>query len=151
MKRWTQAAMFLPILLLMGSCALAFLLKELFPISQIVTLHIPDFLAHLLHESGPSEIRFQEGQRLWMLPIAFLPYLVLTATRGLLDLRLWQILLQLFLRIALVMSLVIAVAMPTILQERHANTLILVVDTSASIDDKQLLEATKILRESMEL
>ncbi len=141
----------LPLLALLLGLVAARILIGLVPLRGGLELELPLRLAELLSESGDRRLIISRPQALWLMPTAILPFLVVMATRTLVDVRAFQIVLQVFMRLAVVMAVALALSQPSLRTPIRGKTVVFVVDTSASIDDRQLSGAEVLVRDALTL
>lgn len=91
-------------------------------------------------------MRFLQPQALWAL--VALPLVGVALWRSLVDLPRWQQRTSALLRMALLAALTLALARPSTVAERRAVATVLLVDVSASIGDRQLEAARKLIEEA---
>src|SRR5690606_31816462 len=86
---------------------------------------------------------------LWLMPTAVLPFLIVMATRTLVDVRPFQVVLQVLLRLLVLMAVALGLSQPSLQSPIRGKTVVFVVDTSESIDQNQLAGAEQLIREAM--
>lgn len=141
----------LPILALLVGLLAARILMGVIPLRGAIELDLPLWLAQLLSESGDHRLVIARPHALWLMPTAVLPFLIVMATRTLVDVRAFQVVLQVLMRLLVVMAVALALAQPSLQSAIRGKTLVFVVDVSESIDDQQLAGAEQLVREALEL
>lgn len=111
---------------------------------------LPDWLATRLPIAGKREAVLAHPEALWLLPTAVLPFLVIVLRTTLVDAPRFQIALQLLARLAVVAAVSLALAQPTLESPIRGKTVVFVVDTSDSIDEGQLGEASALALEALQ-
>ncbi|KIG12349.1 hypothetical protein DB30_01581 [Enhygromyxa salina] len=141
----------LPIIALLAGLLAARVLLGLIPLRGSLELDLPLWLAQLLSESGDNRLVIARPHALWLMPTAVLPFLVVMATRTLVDVRWFQVVLQVLLRLLVVMAIALGLSQPSLQSPIRGKTVVFVVDASESIDDEQLAGAERLVREAMVL
>ncbi|EDM76653.1 hypothetical protein PPSIR1_18327 [Plesiocystis pacifica SIR-1] len=141
----------LPILALLAGLLLARILLGAIPLRGALELDLPLWLGQLLSESGDQRLVIARPHALWLMPTAVLPFLVVMATRTLVDVRAVQVVIQVLMRGLVVMAVALALAQPSLRSPIRGKTVVFVVDVSESIDDSQLAAAEQAVREAAEL
>ena len=119
------------------------------PTPETVTTRVPQWLADRLSESGDRDVVWARPAALWLLPLAVLPYLIVTLRRSLVDAPGWQIGAQLFARVLVLLAAALALAQPSLQSPIRGKTVVYVVDVSDSIDDDQLAGARGFVEEGL--
>jgi Ca-activated chloride channel homolog len=132
-------------LALLVGLVLAAALAAVVPTPETVTTRIPQWLADRLSESGDRDVVWARPDALWLVPLAVLPYLVITLRRSLVDVPGWQIGAQLVARVLVLLATALALAQPSLQSPIRGKTVVYVVDVSDSIDDSQLAGARELL------
>jgi len=114
------------------------------------TVDLPIWLAERLSPLGDRTCVLTRPQTLWLMPIAVVPFLLAIGRRSLVDLGTPQIAAQLLSRIALLMALALALALPTLQSPTRGKTVVFAVDVSASIDDAQLEAAQALVERALD-
>ena len=142
MSRWA-------LLWLAVGLAAAAALHRFGPDVPVLLFTLPGWLAERLSEAGDRTLVLARPAVLWLVPVAALPFLVAVARRSLVDLPVWQVVLQLVARLSLLLALALALAAPSLQAPRRGKSLVVAVDVSASVDEGQLAAFTAIVRDAM--
>jgi Ca-activated chloride channel family protein len=140
-----------PLIALIVGLVAARVLLGVVPLRGTLLVELPEQLAVLLSESGDDRLIIARPHALWLVPTAMLPFLIVMATRTLVDVRVFQVVMQVLLRLAVVMAIALALSQPSLQSPIRGKTLVFVVDTSESIDDAQLEGAQSLVREALDL
>jgi Mg-chelatase subunit ChlD len=151
LKRFLQHPLAIPFWLLFSGLLAAFLLSRAYPVVDPLRLELAPWLAQRLSESGDTTLVITRPAALWLLPIAFFPFLFAMAWRSLVDLRPIQIAAQTLARAALLMGLALVLAQPTLRAPIRGKSVVIAVDTSRSVGAEQLVAAEKIIARAREL
>lgn len=143
--------MVVPLLALIAGLITARILLGVVPLRGTVLVQLPAQLAALLSESGDDQLVIARPHALWLVPTAVLPFLIAMAAKTLVDVRVFQVVLQVVMRLAVVMALALALSQPSLQSPIRGKTLVFVVDTSESIDAGQLDGAQGLIREALAL
>jgi Ca-activated chloride channel family protein len=141
----------LPVIMLLVGLLAARILLGVIPLRGSLELDLPLWLAQLLSESGDQRLVIARPHALWLMPVAVLPFLITMATRTLVDVRPFQVVLQVLMRLLVLMAVALALSQPSLQSPIRGKTVVFVVDTSESIDDEQLAGAEQLVREAMTL
>ncbi|HLT40332.1 MAG TPA: VWA domain-containing protein [Enhygromyxa sp.] len=141
----------LPLLALLVGLLAARILLGVVPLRGALELELPLWLAELLSESNDNRLVIARPHALWLMPTAVLPFLIVMATRTLVDVRWYQVVLQVLLRLLVLMALALALSQPSLQSPIRGKTVVFVVDTSESIDPSQLAGAEQLVRQAMTL
>jgi Ca-activated chloride channel homolog len=128
----------------------AAIMAALVPSPETITTRIPGWLADRLSQSGHRDVVWARPDALWLLPLAVLPYLIVTLRRTLVDVPGWQIGAQLLARVLVLLASALALAQPSLESPIRGKTVVYVVDVSDSIDDDQIAGARALLEEGLE-
>lgn len=139
----------LPLLALLIGLVAARILLGVIPLRGAVELDLPLWLAERLSESGDHRLVIARPHAMWLMPTAVLPFLIMMATRTLVDVRPFQVVLQVLLRLLVLMAVALALSQPSLQSPIRGKTVVFVVDTSQSIDQRQLAGAEQLVREAM--
>ncbi|MBX7080641.1 MAG: VWA domain-containing protein [Nannocystaceae bacterium] len=112
------------------------------------SVRIPAWLAARLSDSAQDVVTLARPAALWLVPLAALPFLLVTVRRSLVDAPRWQLALQLLLRTAALAAVALALAMPSLQSPIAGKTVVFVVDTSASVDAGQLEQARAMIEQA---
>jgi uncharacterized membrane protein len=134
-----------PALALAFGLIAAALLSAFIPASESATFQLPGWLAEQLSETGDHNAVLGRPRALWLMPVALLPFLILMARKTLVDVPGYQVVIQIFARLALLIALALALSLPTLRAPIQGKTVVFVVDTSESIDDGQLTAAKQMV------
>ncbi|MCA9697421.1 MAG: VWA domain-containing protein, partial [Myxococcales bacterium] len=141
----------LPVIALLAGLLIARILLGAIPLRGALELDLPIWLAELLSESGDQRLIIARPHALWLMPTAVAPFLMVMATRTLVDVRAFQVVIQVLLRLLVLMAIALALSQPSLQSPIRGKTVVFVVDVSESIDDQQLAGAQKLVREALEL
>jgi len=141
----------LPLIALFAGLLLARILLGAVPLRGAIEIDLPIWLAELLSESSDHRLVIARPHALWLMPTAILPFLIVMATRTLVDVRAFQVVLQVLLRLLVLMAVALALAQPSLQSPIRGKTVVFVVDASESIDPAQLAGAEQLVREAMTL
>ena len=141
----------LPLVALLAGLLAARILIGVIPLRGALELDLPVWLAQLLSESGDNRLVLSRPQALWLMPTAVVPFLIVMATRTLVDVRWFQIVLQVLMRLLVLMAAALALSQPSLQSPIRGKTVVFVVDTSESIDASQLAGAEQLVRQAMTL
>ena len=150
-KPFWRHPMVAPLLALIVGLVAARVLLGVIPLRGTLLVELPEQLAVLLSESGDDRLIIARPHALWLVPTAILPFLIVMATRTLVDVRVYQVIMQVVLRLAVVMAIALALSQPSLQSPIRGKTLVFVVDTSESIDEGQLAGAERLVRDALEL
>lgn len=137
------------VLALLAGVGAAALVARLWPVAPW-SLQIPTWLASRLSEAGTDTVTLGRPATLWLLPIAALPFVIVALGRSLVDAPRWQLAFQLLSRVAALLAVALALAMPSLESPIRGKTVVFVIDTSASIDEGQITEARKLLQTALD-
>jgi uncharacterized membrane protein len=143
--RWWVAGLVL-VASVAGAAALAIAMPDVAPWS----VRIPASVAAKISDSGNDVVTLARPAALWLVPLAALPFFLVTVWRSLVDAPAWQLALQLLLRTAALMAVALALTMPSLESPIRGKTVVFVIDTSASVDDSQLAHARELLTAALE-
>lgn len=141
----------LPILALLAGLLAARILLGTIPLRGALEFDLPLWLAELLSESNDNRLVIARPHALWLMPTAVLPFLIVMAVRTLVDVRWFQVVLQVLLRLLVLMAIALGLSQPSLQSPIRGKTVVFVVDTSESIDPNQLAGAEQLVREAMTL
>ncbi|MFO7565989.1 MAG: VWA domain-containing protein [Enhygromyxa sp.] len=141
----------LPLLALLAGLLAARVLLGVIPLQGGLELELPLWLAELLSETSDQRLIIARPHALWLMPTAVLPFLVVMATRTLVDVRWYQVVLQVLLRLLVLMAIALALSQPSLRSPIRGKSVVFVVDTSESIDAAQLAGAEQLVRQAMQL
>jgi len=141
----------LPVIALLAGLLIARLLLGFIPLRGAVEFDLPQWLATLLSESGDKRLVIARPHALWLMPTAVLPFLIVMATRTLVDVRGFQVVVQVVMRLLVLMAVALALSQPSLQSPIRGKTVVFVVDTSESIDDEQLAGAEGLVRQALTL
>jgi Ca-activated chloride channel homolog len=141
----------LPLLALLAGLLAARILLGVIPLRGALELELPLWLAELLSESHDNRLVIARPHALWLMPTAVLPFLIVMATRTLVDVRWFQVVLQVLLRLLVLMAIALGLSQPSLQSPIRGKTVVFVVDTSESIDPAQLAGAEQLVRQAMQL
>jgi Ca-activated chloride channel homolog len=141
----------LPLMALLAGLVAARIVFGLVPMRGALELDLPLWLADLLSESGDQRLVLARPHALWLMPTAVLPFLVIMATRSLVDVRWFQVALQVLMRLLVLMAAALALSQPSLQSPIRGKSVVFVVDTSQSIDESQLAGAEQLVRQAMTL
>lgn len=110
-----------------------------------ITVPLPTWLAERLSDTGERDAVLAHPEALWLMPVAVLPLLVVMLGKSLVDLPRVQLGLQLVARIAVLMAVALALALPSLESPIRGKTVVFVVDVSESVDDGQLAQARALV------
>ena len=110
-----------------------------------ISVPLPLWLAERLSDTGERNAVLAHPEALWLMPVAVLPLLVAMLGKTLVDLPRFQLALQLLARVAVLMAVALALALPSLTSPIRGKTVVFVVDVSDSIDDGQLAEARELV------
>ncbi|MCH9680610.1 MAG: VWA domain-containing protein [Deltaproteobacteria bacterium] len=148
MSVWRRPAVITTLALALGlGAALALLWWG--PRPGAITVPLPLWLAQQLSETGERVAVLAHPEALWLMPVAVLPMLVVALSKSLVDLPRFQLGLQLLARTALLLAVALALTLPSLESPIRGKTVVFVVDMSDSVDDGQLAEASKLVREGL--
>jgi Ca-activated chloride channel homolog len=141
----------LPIIALLAGLLAARILLGVIPLHGSLEFDLPIWLAERLSESGDTHLVIARPHALWLMPTAVLPFLIVMATRTLVDVRWFQVVLQVLLRLLVIMAIALGLSQPSLQSPIRGKTVVFVVDASESIDDEQLAGAEQLVRQAMTL
>jgi Ca-activated chloride channel family protein len=141
----------LPFIMLLVGLLAARILIGVIPLRGSLELDLPVWLAERLSESGDNHLVISRPHALWLMPTAVLPFLITMATRTLVDVRAFQVVMQVLLRLLVLMAIALALSQPSLQSPIRGKTVVFVVDTSESIDDEQLAGAEQLVRQALTL
>jgi Ca-activated chloride channel family protein len=141
----------LPLIMLLAGLLAARILLGVIPLRGSLELDLPLWLAELLSESGDNRLVISRPHALWLMPTAVLPFLITMATRTLVDVRAFQVVMQVFLRLLVLMAIALALSQPSLQSPIRGKTIVFVVDISESIDAEQLAGAEQLVRQALTL
>lgn len=141
----------LPFIMLLAGLLAARILIGVIPLRGSLELDLPLWLAELLSESGDNRLVIARPHALWLMPTAVLPFLITMATRTLVDVRPFQVVMQVILRLLVLMAVALALSQPSLQSPIRGKTVVFVVDTSESIDGEQLAGAEQLVRQALTL
>jgi len=118
----------------------AFILSRTMPTSTW-TIELPGWLAARLSETGDRNLVLARPHAVWLVPLALLPYVVVTALRTLVDLPTFQVALQTASRTLVLLAVAFALSLPSLSAPIRGKSVVFVVDVSESIDAQQLSSA----------
>lgn len=148
MKRILAHPLFWPLLALIAGLATAGVLAVAVPAGESAAFSIPESLAIALGGTGDSTVVLGRPRALWLVPVAFFPFLIVSARKSLVDAPAFQIVLQTLLRMLALMALALALATPTLRAPIQGKTLVFVIDVSESMDDGQRAGAEALIRQA---
>jgi Ca-activated chloride channel homolog len=114
-----------------------------------IVVPLPPWLAERLSETGERQAVLAHPEALWLMPAAVLPLLVVMLGKTLVDLPRAQLALQLVARVAVLMAVALALALPSLQSPIRGKTVVFVVDVSDSVDDGQLAQARTLVAEGL--
>lgn len=144
--RWWQHPIVAPLVALLLGLLAARLLAAMWPQPAPMRFALSATWASRFGGTGAQALVITRPAALWLVPIAVLPFLLLTARRSLVDLRSAQIVVQVLARVAVVMSIALALAHPTLRAPIRGKTVVYAVDVSRSMSDEQLAQASAIVQ-----
>jgi Mg-chelatase subunit ChlD len=123
------------------------------PVPPALHLDLPAWVAERVSTLATPErdLVITRPQVLWLVPITLVPFVIAMALRSLVDVRPAQVALQLLARTAVLMSLTLALSMPTLRAPIRGKTVVFAVDVSKSIDDEQLDGAQRLVADALRL
>ncbi|MCA9706977.1 MAG: VWA domain-containing protein [Myxococcales bacterium] len=146
--RWPQPRVLGALALVLG-VGLALALLTFGPRPGAVIVPLPEWLAVRLSETGQREAVLAHPEALWLMPTAVLPLLLVMLGKTLVDLPRHQLVLQLLARVAVLMAVALALALPSLESPIRGKTVVFVVDVSDSVDDGQLAQAQALVAEGL--
>lgn len=149
MSRLSSHPLAMPGIALLFGLVTAALLSTFIPPSESASFELPAWLAERLSESGDRTAVLGRPRALWLMPAALLPFLAFMARKSLVDVPGFQIVGQVFVRLAVLMALALALSLPTLRAPIRGKTIVFVVDVSESIDEAQLEGAQGLVAEAM--
>lgn len=150
-RRWSMPLWAFGLAALLGGVTVAAGVHRGWGPSAPWLLPAPSWLTGYLGAEATAQLRIAEPDRLWLVPLACVAFLVLMAWRSLVDQRAWQIAGNTLVRLAVIMSLGTALAWPSLQTPIRGKTIVFVVDTSASIDPAALSHAREVVSRAREL
>ncbi|PRP92643.1 von Willebrand factor type A domain protein [Enhygromyxa salina] len=141
----------LPMIALLAGLLAARVLLGVIPLRGALELDLPMQLAAWLSESGDNRLVIARPHALWLMPTVVLPFLIVMATRTLVDVRPFQVVLQVLVRLLVLMAIALGLSQPSLQSPIRGKTVVFVVDTSESIDAEQLAGAEQLVRQAMTL
>ncbi|NVB40424.1 VWA domain-containing protein [Pseudenhygromyxa sp. WMMC2535] len=142
----------LPVIALLAGLLVARILMGAIPLRGALELDLPLWLAELLSEQpGDQRLIIARPHALWLMPVALGPFMIVMATRTLVDVRAFQVVFQVLLRLLVLMAVALALAQPSLRSPIRGKTVVFVVDVSESIDDQQLAGAQQLVRAAIDL
>ncbi|MGB1274332.1 MAG: VWA domain-containing protein, partial [Nannocystaceae bacterium] len=111
---------------------------------------LPEAVARAISSGDDRTLVLSQPHILWLLPVALLPYLLVTARRSLVDVPGVQVAAQLLIRLAVLVALALALALPNLESPIRGKTVVMAIDVSASIDDAQFQRANELVAQARE-
>ena len=127
----------------------AFALAAFLPAPAPWAIDLPPALARALGDETQKQALLANPQALWLMPIAVVPFLLVVVRRSLVDLPRWQLAAQLAVRLAVLMAVALALSQPSLHNPIRGKSVVVVVDVSDSMDDRQLQGARELLAQAV--
>ena len=138
-----------PTLALLLGLALAAAVSRWGPAPDSLLVPLPGALASWLSQGEHTEAILTQPAALWLMPLAVVPFLLVVVRRSLVDAPRPQIALQLLARLLVLMATALALSQPSLRSPIRGKTVVFAIDTSDSIDDAQLAQATELVQQGL--